>query len=190
MRKNNNEKGSANKRTSASYLAKIGMLTAAATVLLLLEFPIFPSAPFLKLNVSDIPSLIASFMFGPVSGIICNAVKIGLFLLIKGTSSGFVGDLSNLISGTIYTLVAGTIYLKHKTKKGAIIALAAGSLAFCASMLLCNAFILFPFYGITDKAVIAAQIPIVLLFNAIKTALTSLATFFLYKALHSLFDKF
>lgn len=178
------------KRRSAAYLAKTGMLAAMATVLLLLEFPLFPSAPFLKLNISDLPSLIAAFMFGPISGIVCNAVKIGLFLLLKGTSSGFVGDLSNLISGTVYTLVAGLIYMRHKSKKGAIIALVSGSIAFCLTMTACNALILFPFYGITDKTVIAAQIPIVLAFNAIKTALTSLAAFFLYKTLHRLFDKF
>jgi len=177
-------------RKSASYLAKLAILSAFGAVLLFLEFTIFPAVPWLKLNFSDVPTLLASFMFGPVSGIIVNAVKIGITLIIRGTSSGFVGDLSNLISGSLYALCAGLIYKIRKNKSGAIISLGVGSAVFCLSMILCNAFILLPAYGITDRA---AMVPILwwtLLFNVIKTAVTCVITFFLYKRLHNLFSKF
>ena len=177
-------------KKSASYLAKLAILSAFGSVLLFLEFTIFSAVPWLKLNFSDVPTLLASFMFGPVSGIIVNAVKIGITLIIRGTSSGFVGDLSNLISGSLYALCAGLIYKIRKNKSGAIISLGVGSAVFCISMILCNAFILLPAYGITDRAAIVPILWWTLLFNVIKTAATCVITFFLYKRLHNLFSKF
>lgn len=184
------EKKRSNTYRSATYLAKIAMLSALGCILLVIEFPIFPATPWLKLNFSDLPTLLASFMFGPVSGIIVNAVKVGITLLARGTSSGFVGDISNLISGTLYALTAGIIYKIRKDKIGAILALAAGSFVFCISMILCNAFILLPAYGITEKTAIVPLLLWTLLFNVIKTVATSLLTFLLYKKTHKLMQKF
>lgn len=184
------EKKRSNTYRSATYLAKIAMLSALGCILLVIEFPIFPATPWLKLNFSDLPTLLASFMFGPVSGIIVNAVKVGITLLARGTSSGFVGDISNLISGTLYALTAGIIYKIRKDKIGAILALASGSFVFCVSMILCNAFILLPAYGITEKSAIAPLLLWTLLFNVIKTVATSLLTFLLYKKTHMLMQKF
>lgn len=184
------EKKRSNTYRSATYLAKIAMLSALGCILLVIEFPIFPATPWLKLNFSDLPTLLASFMFGPVSGIVVNAVKVGITLLARGTSSGFVGDISNLISGTLYALTAGIIYKIRKDKIGAILALAAGSFVFCISMILCNAFILLPAYGITEKTAIVPLLLWTLLFNVIKTVATSLLTFLLYKKTHLLMQKF
>lgn len=186
----NKQKNRSNTYRSATYLAKIAMLSALGCLLLVIEFPIFPATPWLKMNFSDLPTLLAAFMFGPISGIIVNAVKIGITLLARGTSSGFVGDISNLISGTLYALTAGIIYRIRKDKIGAIIALAAGSFVFCVSMILCNAFILLPAYGITDKSAILPLLLWTLLFNVIKTIATSLLTFLLYKKTHTLMQKF
>ena len=186
----NEQKKRSNAHRSAAYFAKIAMLSALGCVLLLIEFPIFPATPWLKLNFSDLPTLLASFMFGPISGTIVNAVKVGVTLLARGTSSAFVGELSNLISGTLYALTAGIIYKIKKDKIGAVVALATSSFLFCLSMIVCNAFILLPAYGIVDKEVMFPLLGWTLLFNLIKTVATSLLTFFLYKKLHTLFKKF
>lgn len=178
------------KYASASYLAKMGLLSAAAALLLFIEFPIFPATPHLKLNVSDFPVLLASFIFGPISGIVVNAVKVGLCLLIRGTSTAFVGDISNLVSGTLYALSAGVIYMLKRDKTGAVLALVCGSLIFCLSMWVCNDLFLLPLFGITDKAAKLTMLWWTLLFNVIKTFLTSLITFYVYKKVRRLFDKF
>ena len=178
------------KYASASYLAKMGLLSAAAALLLFIEFPIFPATPHLKLNVSDFPVLLASFIFGPISGIVVNAVKVGLCLLIRGTSTAFVGDISNLVSGTLYALSAGVIYMLKRNKTGAVLALVCGSLIFCLSMWVCNDLFLLPLFGITDKAAKLTMLWWTLLFNVIKTFLTSLITFYVYKKVRRLFDKF
>lgn len=184
-RKNKQRKG-----VSASYLAKMGLLSAFAAILLFIEFPLFPAVPHLKLNFSDLPCLIASFLFGPISGAVVNAVKIAICLLLRGTTTGFVGDLSNLVSGTLYTVVAGVIYLLKRDKGGAVIALILGGVIFCASMWVCNDLFLLPMFGMTDASVKTATLLWTLLFNVIKTALTGVFTFYVYKKVHKLFDKF
>ena len=174
--------------SGTSFSAPI--VSAAAALLLFIEFPIFPATPHLKLNVSDFPVLLASFIFGPISGIVVNAVKVGLCLLIRGTSTAFVGDISNLVSGTLYALSAGVIYMLKRNKTGAVLALVCGSLIFCLSMWVCNDLFLLPLFGITDKAAKLTMLWWTLLFNVIKTFLTSLITFYVYKKVRRLFDKF
>jgi len=172
------------------YLAKVAILTALGVVLLLIEFPIFPATPHLQLNISDVPSLLAAFMYGPVTGVLVSSLKVGLGLLIRGTSTAFVGDLSNLISGAVYALSAGLIYVFRRKKSGAILGLAVGSVLFMAIMWLANQFFLLPMFGISDKGVMMPYLWWTLLFNAIKCTVTSVVTFLLYKATHSLFNDF
>lgn len=169
-------------------LAKCAVLAALGVLLLFVEFPLLPAVPWLKLNISDLPSLLASFMFGPLWGVAVNAVKVAISM--AWSSTGFVGELSNFISGSLYCLVAGLIYLKHKTKVGAVISLACSSVVFCAAMWLCNQFLLLPFFGMTDNAVVVPALWWTLLFNVIKTAITSVVTFVVYKSTHKLFARF
>lgn len=176
-------------RVSATFLAKVAMLTALGVVLLYIEFPLFPAVPWLKLNFSDCPTLMASFMFGPVTGIFVNAFKILICLLLRGTSTNFVGDLSNLVSGSLYAATAGIIYMRKKNKTSAVLALAISSAIFCLSMWVCNQFFLLPLFGLTESSVMYPALLWTLLFNVIKTVLTSLLTFFIYKKGHTLFNK-
>lgn len=177
-------------KKSVSYLAKVSILSALAVILLYIEFPILPAVSHLKLNVSDVPGLLGAFMFGPITGTIINAVKVGLCLLLRGTTTGFVGDLSNLVSGTLYVVVAGVIYLIKKNKLGAIIALIASSLVFCIAMWFCNQWFLLPMFGIKEQSAMMTMLWWTLLFNVIKTVLTSVITMFIYKGTHRLFNKF
>ena len=51
---------------------------------------------------------------GPVSGVIMEAIKIILKLLIKGTSTAYVGDFANFCVGVCLVVPASIIYQKHK----------------------------------------------------------------------------
>ena len=168
---------------SVFYLTKIALFSALGVALLYLEFPLFPATPWLEMNFSDVPTLLAAFMYGPVSGAVVNTVKIVVKLLISGTSTNLVGPLSNFISGTVYAVVAGLIYKIRRNKKGAILALGVSSLLFCGAMWLCNQFILLPVYGMNQPEVMYPALWWTLLFNVIKTAVTCVLTFVLYKPL-------
>ena len=59
------------------------MLAAVAGVLMSLEFSVPMMPPFYKVDFSDVPSVIAVFLMGPVSGICVEVIKL-LIKLITG----------------------------------------------------------------------------------------------------------
>ena len=109
--------------------AMIGMFSAIAVVLMLLEIPV-PFAPptMYKLDFSELPILIGTFAFGPAAGVLMEFIKILLKLLIKGTSTAFVGDLANFTVGCSLILPASVIYAFRKNKKSAIVACVVGTI--------------------------------------------------------------
>ena len=115
---------------STRKIAMIGLFSAIAVILHMFDFPIpFLAPPFYQLDFSEIPALIGAFAFGPVAGVMIEFCKILLKLVIKGTSTAFVGDLANFVIGCSLVLPASVIYMFKKTKKAAILSCVAGSVA-------------------------------------------------------------
>lgn len=120
--------GDTEKILSIRKIAVIGMLSALSTILMLFELPV-PFAPgFYKIDFSELPILIGSFAFGPVVGVMTEFVKIILKLLIKGTSTAFVGELANFAVGCSFVLPASVIYFIKKSRKNAILGCAVGTI--------------------------------------------------------------
>ena len=88
-----------------------------------------PIAPnFYKLDFSELPALIAGFAFGPVAGVLVEFVKQVVKLMIKSTSTAFVGDLANYLIGCMLVLPASVIYRFNKSKRSALIGCAVGTI--------------------------------------------------------------
>ena len=133
---------------SSTRIALIAMFASLAGILYILKFPIaFAFPTFLEFKFADIPILIGSFTLGPVSGAIIVFVGLLIKLVFKGTTTMFVGDLSDLLTSCTFAVVAGIIYSKKRTFKGALIAMALGTVAEVAVALLANRFILIPFFA-------------------------------------------
>lgn len=116
------------KVSTARRVSIIGICAAIATVLHVLDFPLAFIAPeFYKLDFSELPVLLCGFFLGPSATVACEAVKIILKLLLKGTSTAFVGDFANFVVGCSLVLPATVIYHTHKSKHSALIGLAVGS---------------------------------------------------------------
>lgn len=121
------KQGDTGRIISTRKIAMIGMFSALATILMLFEIPM-PFAPsFYKLDFSELPVLIGTFAFGPVAGVLIEMCKIILKLLIKGTSTAFVGELANFAVGCSFILPASIIYLFKKTKTYAIVGCVVGT---------------------------------------------------------------
>lgn len=132
---------------SSTRIAVIAMFSTLAGVLYVFGFPIAAAFPgWLELNFSDIPALIGTFALGPASGAIIVFVKILIKLIIKGTSTVFVGELADLLIGIAFVAPAGLIYKKKRTFKGALIAMAAGMACSTVMSMLANWLVLVPFY--------------------------------------------
>lgn len=132
------------------------MLTAVGVILQYIEIsiPIIPS--FIKLDFSDLPELIGAFAYGPVAGVIICLLR--NLIHMAATSSAGVGELSNFILGAVFSLVAGLIYKRFKTKKGAVIAGVSGAAAMALVSLPSNYFLIYPLYysvlGFPENAVL------------------------------------
>ena len=129
----------------ARRVSIIGMCSAIAMVLYMLDFPVpFLAPPFYKLDFSEIPVLLCGFFLGPSAGVICLALKVLLKLLFQGTTTAFVGDLANFVVGTTLVLPAVVIYHLHKSKKSALVGLVAGTVSMAVLGSLFNAVYLIP----------------------------------------------
>ena len=123
-----------------------GVLSAVAFLLQLIEIPLPMLMPtFIKFDFSDLPALIGSFALGPVCGIVIELIKNVLHALLATGSFG-VGELSNFVLGAVFVGVAGCIYRRSRSKKGALIASLAGAIVMAAIAFPSNLFIVYPVY--------------------------------------------
>ena len=144
MNKNNLERISVVRNTS--NLTKIAVLSTLAFIVMLIDFPIFFFPPFLKLDFSDIPALIASFAIHPLAGVLVELIK-NLFHFFTKSQTGGVGELGNFLVGATFVFTAGTVYRLKKEKVYAIMGCLLGTLvmSFCAGIF--NTYVLIPFYS-------------------------------------------
>ena len=134
---------------STRKIAMIGVFSAIAMVLHIFDFAVPVLAPpFYKLDFSEIPALIGAFAFGPVAGVMIEFIKIMLKLLIKGTSTAFVGDFANFVIGCSFILPASIIYLYKKSRKSALIGSVTGTLIMTVFGTAFNAIYLLPTFAV------------------------------------------
>ena len=132
-------------KISIRKLCATGVLSAIGLIFMYLEVPIPIMPSFIKFDFSDLPALIASFAYGPLFGVIVCFVKNVFHLFVS--QSAWIGELSNFLLGIFFVLPAGIIYQKIKTKKGAVIASFAGSVAVALLCFPINYFIIYPLYA-------------------------------------------
>lgn len=176
----------------------MGMFSALAAVLMLFEFPLpFIAPSFYGLDLAEVPVLVGSFALGPVAGVIMEAVKILIKLVLKPTSTGFVGEFANFAIGCALVVPAGLVYRFKKTKTGAMIGMVVGTVVMAAAGIVINALVMLPFYSnfMPLENIIAAGAAInpavsnvwtfavicVGPFNVIKGVVVSLITALVYK---------
>lgn len=126
-------------------LTMTAMLAAISTVLMFFSFnvPLMPG--FIKMDFSELPALMASFILGPLSGVTVCLVKNLVNVLF--TTTGGVGELSNFILGAAFVLPAGLLYQKTNSKKGAVAGALLGAAAMAVISLFSNYFLVYPIYG-------------------------------------------
>ena len=135
------------RKDTTHNLTVAAMLSAVAFILMFIEFPVPMLIPsFVKMDFSDLPALLGAFALGPVYGVVISFMKNLLHIVIKGTSTACVGELSNFILGAIFSAVAGYLYKHHKSRKTAIIGAVAGAVAMGVLSVPSNYFVVYPAY--------------------------------------------
>ena len=195
------------KFSDTHYIAYTAIFATMAAVLMLLEIPLFFAPGFYKLDLSELPIMICTFYLGPVSGVVAEFIKVLLKLLLKGTSTAFVGDFANFVVGCTFVIPASVIYHAKPSKKSALLGMLAGTLVMTVFGSAFNALYLIPkfaqlFHMELEKIVamgtsvnksITSVYTLVLYavvpFNLVKGVIVSVLTFLLYKRISPLMHK-
>lgn len=163
--------------TPARRTCIIAICAALAAVLHMLDFPLpFIAPEFYKLDFSEVPVMLCGFYLGPSAAVLCEAVKILLKLLLKGTSTAFVGDFANFVVGCSLVLPATAIYHIKRRKQSAIWGLVCGTAVLTVFGSAFNAIYLLPkfsqLFGLPLDNIIAMG-------SAINPGIESVSTFVL-----------
>lgn len=178
-------------------IVKLGLLAALSILLVMvIHFPIFPAVSFLEYDMADVPILIGGFLYGPGWGLLLTLAVSVLQGITVSSGSGWIGIVMHFVATGAFVLVAGSIYQKKHDHKGALLALAAGSLTMIAvmiplNMLLTPLFMVgpeFP-YAAAQQMVISQFMGYIIAFNAIKTIVNALITLLLYKSISKILKK-
>ncbi|EKY22203.1 ECF transporter S component [Clostridium celatum] len=172
-----------NTSTKLNKMIKVAVLVAISVVLMYFDFPIIPAFPWLMIDLSEIPALMGGFAYGPITGGVIVILKVLLRFLLKGTGTGFVGEVANIIIGLALVVPAAWIYHRNKSKKTAILGMIVGALVMQVAGVFANIYILLPLFNMhLEGAELMAYIFGGLVpFNGVKALLVSIGTYLLYK---------
>lgn len=163
-------------------LVTMALLAAISVLLSFIETPaIF--APFLRLDVSFTPAMVAGFAYGGPAGVLVGIVAAVAHGAIDGN---WVGSLMNIIMAVAYILPAAAIYSRNRTIKGAIIGLVVSTISIMVAAVIANLIIDPTLYGYPLESVIALIVPALLPFNFLKGVVNGVLTFVVYKSIKNL----
>lgn len=195
-----------------NYMTKVAIFSAFSAILYFFpKFPLpflFPS--FLDIQFSNLPAILGSFVLGPIGGSLIIIIR--TIIKLPFSSTACVGEFADLIIGLATVLTSSIIYKKHKTKKGGLIALCFGVLAWVGMAIIANYSFLIDFYakfyadfGGMNMIVATCQkvLPNITLenfmlyyicgaiipFNLLLSVIVSLVTFLVYKRVSVFFKK-
>ena len=163
-----------------------GILAALGFVLMrFTEFPLIPSAAFLKTDLGDLPVLLGTIFLGPWYGIGMAFTKDLLYLLSGGGGGGVLGAFINFIAVGTLASVLGIFTQRTKNYVKITIGLIIGTIIMAIVMFFVNMWAVPAFWspGITHKDLMIYLYTINLPFNLLKGTLDTIFTILLYAAL-------
>ena len=202
------------RKLNIRQMAVIGIFSSLSIVLYYFgkfKLPFFP--PWFNIQFSDVPALLVSFMYGPISGSLVIAIR--FICKLPGTSTMGVGELADLLIGVSLCLSSGLIYKRNRDFKGAVFAMLIGMVIATVVALFTNWLILIPAYKgiahfsqgmltssmdaivsqgkgvVTDQNFMLYYIFVgVLPFNLFRYALVFIVSLVVYKRLHKIIIRF
>lgn len=136
-------------KSQSSNLLKLIILALLGTislVLLFINFPLPFLPPYLKIDFSEVPALIAALLFTPMAGIIVEAIKNLLYLIFTGAGDP-IGVVANFVAGVLFVVPISMVYHKFKGNKSLVSGLITGTVVMALGMSVLNYFIILPAYS-------------------------------------------
>lgn len=173
----------------------LALLGAISFVLFFLSFPLPFLPPYLKIDFSDVPALMAGLIFSPVAGIIVVLVKNVLYLVIGMGEP--VGVAANFLAGVLFMFPVAYFYHRFKSVKSIVSGLVTGTIIMAISMSILNYFVILPIYAWfmgmeemrTEGAIQLAVMAGILPFNILKGIIVGLLFVPFYKKMRTWIDQ-
>lgn len=133
----------------SSRLLRLIILSLLGTISLLLFFLNFP-IPFLptylKIDFSEVPALIAALIFSPLAGVMVEAIKNMLYLVVSGAGDP-IGVMANFFAGVLFIVPISMVYHKYKGVRSIVSGLVTGTIIMTIGMGILNYFVILPLYA-------------------------------------------
>lgn len=177
------------KHMQTKKLVVLSMMAAIAYLLMFFAFPVLPAVPFMKVDFSEIPILIGTYLFGPLAGVIIAFIRSLLHFITVGASIGeVIGNTASFLAALTYVFPTYWLSKKIQGPTGLIGGLALGTISMTVFMCVANYFVITPLYmwvlqfnlGMPlAKYILVGVLP----FNLIKGFLVSVVFAILHKKL-------
>lgn len=174
-------------------LVALALLAALSLILFFISFPLPMLPPFLKVDFSDIPALLAGLIFSPLAGVLVVFMKNLLYFVASGASDP-VGVVANFIAGALFVLPVAYLYHRYRGIKSVIAGLIIGTFIMAVVMSVLNYIIILPAYSVLfgmefDDTLKMIVVSGVLPFNFIKGIIIGMLFVPLFMKLHQWIDQ-
>lgn len=187
------------RRNSIYTLALTAILGAIAAILMSFEISIPFMPAFIKMDLSEVPVILAGLTMGFPYGMAAAVLKVLLKFLFTGTTTMFVGELVNILISFLYLLPLCFVFRKEGTDRKAAAALCTATVFCSVCAVFANYLIAFPMYsklfGMSAEDILAMFMqfnPLVkntlgmlvfsmIPFNLIKYGIDSILSYFIFR---------
>jgi len=160
-------------------LVVLSLLAAVSLVLFFISFPLPLLPPYLKVDFSDVPALLAGLIFSPLAGVIVVLMKNILYFVASGATDP-IGVTANFIAGSLFVVPVAYMYHRYQGVKSIVTGLVIGTVGMAIVMSVLNYFVILPAYSLligmemNDTIKWASVVGGVLPFNFIKGVIVSM----------------
>ncbi|MFD2760719.1 ECF transporter S component [Lentibacillus juripiscarius] len=132
--------------TKLTKLVILALLGTISLVLFFLNFPLPFLPPYLKIDFSEVPALMAALIFSPMAGVIVEGIKNLLYLAVSGAGDP-IGVVANFLAGIMFIVPVAVLYHRSKGVKSVVSGLVTGTIIMAIGMSVLNYYIILPAYA-------------------------------------------
>ncbi len=192
------------------FITVTGIFGALAVILYVVipDFGLGFTPPWLKVHLDEIPMFLAGYMYGPIAALMVDLIK--TLVKLPMSSTACVGEIGDFIFSLVFVLPAVLIYERKRKLSSVFIGFGVSTVAQIIFAMLMNVYFMIPFYsmlyglpesvleGMCTKIIPAVQGEnwkwlyasiMVAPMNAIKDSIVIVVVLLLYKRLHILINR-
>ncbi len=192
------------------FITVTGIFGALAVILYVVipDFGLGFTPPWLKVHLDEIPMFLAGYMYGPIAALMVDLIK--TLVKIPMSSTACVGEIGDFIFSLVFVLPAVLIYERKRKLSSVFIGFGVSTVAQIIFAMLTNVYFMIPFYsmlyglpesvleGMCTKIIPTVQGEnwkwlyasiMVAPMNAIKDSIVIVVVLLLYKRLHILINR-